>query len=588
MRRTSRASPHPPPASLTGTRTDTSGFAAAARSGTAYVAVIDRATGVVAATIALDVGAVADAADLAGQISAGLGAFGTAGLAADGRLQLAAASGYALAIGEGDSAIIGSDSAGHSRAHGLSHYFGLNDLLVSDAGDPTRVRVRDDLATDSRLLARSRLDIDAGPPASARLGGAGDNRGAQALAAAFEISVATVARGDLPAGSFRLGDYAAEIVAVRAGAADRAMGAAANDRALADDLAARQAATSGVNLDEELARLVLYQEAYSVSARLIADHQPAVRRALGHRGLRDAAVAARIGDLAQNQRLTAGLTAIQARLREAQVAVSSGKAATRYDQIADRAGELVRVKDARALKSTLADQNERLGQRLQMMDGALGTVADIAARARTAMVQRLDGGFGSDVPLAELVDTLLAEVQSALNTRLDGHHLFAGSRTDVAPVELPAPPPPTADPSLYYRGDPVRLTARVDLGLELPYGVTADAAPFAELIAALGQARAAHLADDRAGLATAMGGLETALDGVIGLRAGVGIAAERVETVAESQRTAILYLDEIVAGIEDTDLAAVLTRIAGDQASLEAGYSVTGRLASLSLVDYLR
>ena len=122
-------------------------------------------------------------------------------------------------------------------------------------------------------------------------------------------------------------------------------------------------------------------------------------------------MATRIGDLAQSQRLTAGLTTIQSRLRESQAAVSSGKAATRYDQIAERAGELVRVKDARALKSTLADQNERLGQRLQLMDGALGSVADIAARARTALVQRLDGGFGSDVPLDDLVDTMLAEVE---------------------------------------------------------------------------------------------------------------------------------------------------------------------------------
>ena len=46
--------------------------------------------------------------------------------------------------------------------------------------------------------------------------------------------------------------------------------AEANDRALADDLSARRAERSGVNLDEELSRLVLYQEAYSVSARLVA------------------------------------------------------------------------------------------------------------------------------------------------------------------------------------------------------------------------------------------------------------------------------------------------------------------------------
>jgi flagellar hook-associated protein 1 FlgK len=264
------ASPQPPRTALSGTRTDTAGFATASRGGTAYVAVIDSATGAVAATIELDIAAAPDAGGLAGQIAAGLGAFGTAGLAPDGRLELTAAAGYALAIGEGDSAIVATDSAGHARAQGFSHYFGLNDLLVGTGGEPTRLRVRDDLAADVRLLSRARLDVTAGPPATAQLGGAGDNRGAQALAAAFETSVATVARGGLPAGSFRLADLAAEIVALGAGAADRAKGAAANDAALADDLTARQAATSGVNLDEELARLVLYQEAYSVSARLIA------------------------------------------------------------------------------------------------------------------------------------------------------------------------------------------------------------------------------------------------------------------------------------------------------------------------------
>ena len=299
-------------------------------------------------------------------------------------------------------------------------------------------------------------------------------------------------------------------------------------------------------------------------------------------------MAARIGDLAHSRRLTTDLGAIQARLREAEAAAGSGKAATRYDQIADRAGELLRVEDARAAKATLADQNDRLLQRLQLVDGALGSVVDIAARARTALIQRVDGGLGADVPLDTMIDGMAAELESALNLRLDGQYLFAGSRSDAAPVAIPSPPPTTADPALYYAGDSVRLTARADLGLNLSYGVTADAAPVAGLIAALGQARAAHLADDRAGLETAMAGLEQALDGLTGLRARVGATAERLESVTEGQRSAILYLDEIVASIEDVDLAEVLTRIAADRTALEAGYAVTGKLASLSLADYLR
>jgi flagellin-like hook-associated protein FlgL len=50
----------------------------------------------------------------------------------------------------------------------------------------------------------------------------------------------------------------------------------------------------------------------------------------------------------------------------------------------------------------------------------------------------------------------------------------------------------------------------------------------------------------------------------------------------------VLYLDETIAAIGDTDLAETLAAIAADQAGLEAGYAVTGRLAALSLADYLR
>ena len=260
----------PPPGNLTGTRTDTADFGGAARSGTAYLAVIDLATGDAVNTFGVDVAGAADATGLAAQIAADLGGFGTAALTGEGALQITLGPGYGIALSEGDSVITATDSAGHAREHGFAHYFGLNDLLVPSSSDPTRLAVRPDILADGRRLSRSRLDVAAGAPPSGRLGGAGDNRGAQGLAAAFEASAPTVARGGLPAGDYRLADYASEIVALGAVAADRAGALEANDRALAEDLAVRRAEVSGVNLDEELSRLVLYQQAYSVSARLIS------------------------------------------------------------------------------------------------------------------------------------------------------------------------------------------------------------------------------------------------------------------------------------------------------------------------------
>lgn len=296
----------------------------------------------------------------------------------------------------------------------------------------------------------------------------------------------------------------------------------------------------------------------------------------------------RIGDLAQNQRLTTTMLAAQTRLRLAQAAASSGKAATRFDQIADQAGQLVRLKDSRDLKATFLERNEGLTGRLQLMDQALGNVVELADRARASLVQRLDGSLGTAVPLDAEIDSMLAEIERALNTRLDGRYLFAGSRTDTAPVALPAAPITTADPSLYYCGDAVELSVRVDSDATVGYGITADDPAFAGLLAALGQARTAHLADDRAGLQTAMAGLGTALDRLTDVRAELGTKAARLESVADAHRAGLVYLDEMISGIEDADLAEVLTRIASDQASLEAAYTVTGRLASLSLANYLR
>lgn len=260
----------PPPTSLQGTRTDLSSYNGDANSGTAYLAVIDRATGASLLTIAVDV-TVPAPADIVAQLNAGLGGLGSASIGGDGALRIELADvGQGLAISEGDSRILATDDAGRAREFGLSHFFGLNDLVVPEGPGSTGLAVRDDVAADARQLALSKLDVDSGPPLGSTLGGSGDNRGARALAAALDASQATIARGGLPAGTTSIAGYAADLTAIAAGAASRAESRASAQSALVDDLAFRNGAVSGVNLDEELGKLVTYQQAYTVAARLIS------------------------------------------------------------------------------------------------------------------------------------------------------------------------------------------------------------------------------------------------------------------------------------------------------------------------------
>jgi flagellar hook-associated protein 3 FlgL len=296
----------------------------------------------------------------------------------------------------------------------------------------------------------------------------------------------------------------------------------------------------------------------------------------------------RIGDIAQSDRLMVALRSTSTRLREGQIAVSTGKAATSFDQISGDASLLLRTKDQRAAAQNFVQQNEQVADRLATMDGALANLGDIAERLRALLTHRLDAASGNLVPLDREAESFIDEVAAQLNIRLDERYLFAGSRIDQPPVAIPASIPAAADPALYYQGDEVVTTVRADRDIEISYGVTAADPAFADLIAAIGLARQAHLANDRAGLEAAFNLTDLALGEVAELRGEIGATGARIEAIAESQRSTILYLDDIVSRIEDVDIPMTMTRIANDQASLEAAYLTTGRLSQLSLADYLR
>lgn len=296
----------------------------------------------------------------------------------------------------------------------------------------------------------------------------------------------------------------------------------------------------------------------------------------------------RIGDTAQSDRLLAALQATSSRIRAEQIQAATGKRASSFDEISDDAGLLLRTREQQTLNQSYLQQNQQVVDRVNAMDGALSSLSDIATRMRTLLTQRLDATSGSDVPLGQEVDTMLSEVASQLNLRLGDRYLFAGSRLDTAPVQLPAPPASVASPSAYYKGDDVVQTVRADQNVQLPYGVTADNPAFASLIAAMDQARTADSAADQAGLQSALDKLGDAVSQLSALRGQVGATGERLNTITAGQQSAATYLGDIVSRIEDADVPQTMTQLAQDQANLEAAYLTTSRLSQLSLADYLR
>ena len=261
------AVPHPLPQTLTGA--PQTGPVTGA-SGTGYLTVIDGA-GAVAADIAIDVSGISTPADLEAAINAGLGGLGTAAFdAATNSFTISLGTDgsgrpYRMALDAGTSAITVA-TPDRNLDYGFAHYLGLNNLVTR--GSPTGVDldVRADIKADPKLVANAVVDRSAGAPL---VGGAGDTRGLRALADAVGEGVRTVDRGGIAGGVKSLSGYVNDVIAVNATEIARAGMIEGADRALVEDLRFRQGAVSGVNLDEELSKLQTYQQAYSVSARLI-------------------------------------------------------------------------------------------------------------------------------------------------------------------------------------------------------------------------------------------------------------------------------------------------------------------------------
>lgn len=114
--------------------------------------------------------------------------------------------------------------------------------------------------TDGRFAVNAAILADPSSLAIARPqfgepGGANDGAGAAALA---EIGASPAAM-----------EVAQSVAAIGSASANAELAAKGNE-VLADELKARAAVDSGVNLDEELSNLILYQRAYSANARVIA------------------------------------------------------------------------------------------------------------------------------------------------------------------------------------------------------------------------------------------------------------------------------------------------------------------------------
>ena len=268
----------PPPNTLTGTRSfalpasDTITFSAAVR-----IAVVD-ASGNFVAHYDLAAGTYT-VKQIETLIDTNLSGFATASTSTGGPLSIAAdKSTNGIAIVDLASQTV-THTDGTTTYSGFSNYFGLNDLFVTPSrvqGDSISnlaalIQVRSDIVSDPARLARGALISTTAPaPKAGELAVAlGDASIIQSLADKFLEDLQFAAIGGLPFTATTLASYASEILSTTAISAASAEKTALFKQTLFEELSFRNDSISGVNIDEELRNMVLYENAYAATARVI-------------------------------------------------------------------------------------------------------------------------------------------------------------------------------------------------------------------------------------------------------------------------------------------------------------------------------
>lgn len=193
----------------------------------------------------------------------GLGRYATFSLDGNGELSYTSNAGYE----QFELNLTGDNTSRPGSGIAFSHLFGVG--LEARASRAEAFNVDSTIRSDSSRLALGKLDISATSVAGDVVVSAGDNRGGAALQAALDNQRSFDAAGSIAVTSASLGDYMARLAGTVGSRAARAESEAGSAQVLRDTAAQKRLDVEGVNLDEELASMTMFQTSYNASARMM-------------------------------------------------------------------------------------------------------------------------------------------------------------------------------------------------------------------------------------------------------------------------------------------------------------------------------
>ena len=225
--------------------------------------------------------------------------------------------------------------------------------------------------------------------------------------------------------------------------------------------------------------------------------------------------------------------------------------------------------------------------RLSALDSTLGNIGDQLSAAMTALQSSI--GSTATQPVRDAAAATFRGIRdgiaSAVNTSLDGQHLFGGTASNVAPYAQ-------VSGAWTYQGDGQQ--AAVAIGSGRTVAVTVDGqsvlkgSDATDVLTLLDGLATAAQTNDSATLQAGVDQLKHAFDRATRAQSQIGYDEASVADVADRTATLRTAADARLSAVKDANMVEAISRMSKAQTAYQAALGAAGAASKMSLMDYIR
>lgn len=282
---------------------------------------------------------------------------------------------------------------------------------------------------------------------------------------------------------------------------------------------------------------------------------------------------------------------VQRGLADLQDQVSSGFKTRTFEGLTGEVESFTALERNIKRSSQYEQNNELTLSRMRTQDQAMQDAIQVIDELQDLIVLARNPATRDTIEFDTQALNLREQLASALNQSFKGFYLFGGTRSDTPPVlsnPVPGSPTPGNMTNNYYVGSTENANIRADDRVELEYNIRADDDAFQLAFAAFSAVIDGGGSSSDSVLSAAQDQVTDALAEVNNLRTRLNSDIVYVGNVNDRHLNQRLYWQGVSEEIIKTDILAASTKIAQDEAILQASFQAFARVNQLSLADFLR